>query len=174
MIRQATRCLDCMAEHGFRMRARPFVLTTLALFAAVLLTDCTTRQPVVHNYPEDRIYPTRVPEKIDFARDVRPIIESQCLECHNSKDARHNAGLNLETRKHAMTSGRQPPVIRPGDPQNSLFIRALQLAAAHPTSMPPAPDKIWDARLKILQKWIRDGAEWPENVRLVRPQDWRS
>lgn len=162
-----------MAGHGFRMRAQPFVLTTLAL-AAVLFTRCTTSQPGAHNYSQDRLYPTRVPEKIDFARDVRPIIESQCLECHNSKDARKNAGLNLETRNLAMTSGRQPPVIRPGDPKKSLFIQALQLDAAHPISMPPVPDKIWDARLKILEQWIRDGAEWPENIRLIRPQDWRS
>lgn len=168
------RCLDCMAGHDFRMRARPIVLTTIALLAAVLLTDCTTSQPGAHKYPEDRLYPTRVPEKLDFARDVRPIIESQCLECHNSKDAGRNAGLNLETRHLAMTSGRQPPVLRPGDPKNSLFIQALRLDVVHPISMPPAPDKIWDARLQILEKWIRDGAEWPENIRLIRPQDWRS
>lgn len=156
------------------MRARPFVLATLALPAAVLLTACTTGQRSAHNYPEDRLYPTRVPAKIDFARDVRPIIESQCLECHNSKDAWHNAGLNLETRHLAMTSGRQPPVIRPGDPKNSLLIRALRFDTVHPLSMPPAPDKIWDARLKILENWVRDGANWPENIRLVRPQDWRT
>ncbi len=156
------------------MHIRPFVFTILILPAAVLFTDCTTSQTTDHNHPQSRLYPTRVPEKISFVRDVRPIIEGQCLECHNSKDAAHNAGLNLETRKLAMTSGRQPPVIRPGDPKNSLFIQALLLDVAHPISMPPAPDKIWDARLKILEKWIRDGAEWPENIRLVRPQDWRS
>jgi Planctomycete cytochrome C len=164
-----------MLEHDSPMRARSFVLATLSLPAAVFLTHCTTTSKRgAHNYAEDRLYPTRIPEKIDFARDVKPLIESQCLECHNSKDARHNAGLNLETRKLAMTSGRQPPVIRPGDPKNSLFIQALLFDAAHPLSMPPAPDKIWDARLKILEKWIRDGAEWPENIRLVRPQDSRT
>jgi hypothetical protein len=158
------------------MRARSFVLTTQALLGAFLFAGCTTSQPSAtrsaHNYPEERLYPKSVPGKINFARDVRPIVESQCLECHNSKDAARNAGLNLETRHLAMTTGRQPPVIRPGDPKNSLFIQALLLDVAHPISMPPAPDKIWDARLKILEKWIRDGAEWPEEIRLVRPQDW--
>jgi hypothetical protein len=161
-----------MAAHEYRMHARHFVRTLLALSSVILLTDCATRQTGAHHYAESRIYPTRVPEKIDFARDVRPIIESQCLECHNSKDARHNAGLNLETRQLSMRTGRQPPVIRPGDPKNSLFIRALKLDAVHPISMPPAPDKIWDARLEILEKWIQTGAEWPEDIRLIRPQDW--
>lgn len=156
------------------MSVRFLVLSLLTLPAAVLLSSCATEQTGAHNYADDRLYPILVPERIDFARDVRPLIESQCLECHNSKDARQNAGLNLETRRLAMTTGRQAPVIRPGDPKNSLFIRALLFDAAHPVSMPPAPDKIWGARLKILKKWIRDGAEWPENIRLVRPQDWSS
>jgi len=156
------------------MNSRPVFLTTFCLGAALLFTDCTASQHGAHNYAEDRLYPARVPDKIDFARDVKPLIESNCLECHNSKDARLSAGLNLETRKLAMTSGRRPPVIRPGDPKNSLFIQAIRLDATHPISMPPAPDKIWDARLKILEKWIREGAEWPENISLIRPQDWRS
>lgn len=171
MIWQATRWLSGKVAHHCRMHARHFFLTSLALFSVILLAHCATRQ-TGGRYAESRIYPTRVPGKIDFARDVRPIIESQCLECHNSKDARHNAGLNLETRKLSMSTGRQPPVIRPGDPKNSLFIRALKLDAVHPISMPPAPDKIWDARLEILEKWIRDGAEWPEIIRLIRPQEW--
>ena len=161
------------------MPIRALLSSAFAVLAALLFTNCTTGQPGAPSQPgaprhsQDRIYPTRVPEKIDFARDVRPIIESQCMECHNSKDAGRNAGLNLETRKLAMSSGRTPPVIRAGDPKNSLFIQALLLDVAHPISMPPAPDKIWDARLKILDKWIRDGADWPESIRLVRPQDWR-
>ena len=82
------------------------------------------------------------------------------------------AGLNLETRKLAMTTGRQIPVIRPGDPKTSPLIMFLKVDGAHPTSMPPAPDKIWGVRLEILEKWIEDGADWPEDVRLVPPQDW--
>lgn len=156
------------------MNSRPFFLAAFCLPAALLLTDCTGSQHGAHNYANDRLYPIRVPDKIDFARDVKPLIESQCLECHNGKDARLSAGLNLETRKLAMTSGRQPPVIRPGDPKNSALIQVLKLNPAHRRSMPPAPDKLWDVRLQILEKWIREGAEWPENIRLVRPQDWRS
>lgn len=154
------------------MQIRPIFLATVALPAALLFTQCTTHQSGAHNYAQERVYPVRVPEKIDFARDVMPLIESQCLECHNSRDASRNAGLNLETRKLAMTTGRQPPVIRPGDPKNSLLIKALKLDPVHPISMPPAPDKIWGARLEILEKWIREGAKWPENIRLVPPQDW--
>ena len=103
----------------------------------------------------------------------KPILETQCLECHNSKDALRHAGLNLETLKLAMTTGRQPPVIKPGDPKNSLLIQAMENPATHPVNMPPSPDKLWGTRMKILKKWIREGADWPEEIRLIRPQDWK-
>ncbi len=153
---------------------RRILLATLALPAALLLTDCATTDPGTMSRAEhDPFYPTRVPAKIDFVRDVKPILESQCLECHNSKDSLRHAGLNFETYQLAVTSGRQPPVIRPGDPEGSLLIQAMENPTTHPVNMPPSPDKLWGTRLKILKKWIRQGADWPEDVRLVRPQDWQ-
>ena len=144
---------------------------TLAIccLSLVFLTQCGSMGPDIS---DDPAWPTRVPDEIDFVRDVKPILEIRCLECHNTKDAAKYAGLNLETRKLAMTTGRTPPAIRPGDPDNSPFITVLKLDHMHPTNMPPAPDKIRGAPLEIFEKWIRDGAPWPEDVRLVRPQDW--
>lgn len=110
--------------------------------------------------------------KVDFVQDVKPILEMRCLECHNSVDAAQNAGLNLETRELAMTTGRSIPVIRVGDPDNSLFLQVLKLGYEHPIAMPPSPDKIWEEQQKTLARWIRQGAPWPDDVRLVRPQDW--
>ena len=37
--------------------------------------------------------------------------------------------------------------------------------------MPAAQEKVGGVRLAILEKWISQGAEWPNDVRLVRPQD---
>lgn len=116
--------------------------------------------------------PVGVPQVVSFERDIKPILEIQCVQCHNSIDARANANLNLETRSLALTTGRQPPVIRPGDPENSLLIRVLTLDVDHPTSMPPTPDKIWGVKMQILKKWIAQGAIWPQDIRLQRPQDW--
>lgn len=144
-------------------------MSAFAAAGGLLLTQCKP----FHNPTESMsTWPSRVPEEIVFKRDVKPLLEMQCLECHNSKDATQNAGFNLETRHLAMTTGRKPSAIRPGDPESSLLIQVLELDVNHPTNMPPAPDKIWGARMEILKKWIKQGAKWPENVRMVRPQDW--
>ncbi len=117
-------------------------------------------------------WPTEVPEgKIDFSRHVRPLLIINCLECHNSEDAGRNGNFNLETRKLAMSTGTSPPAIVPGDPDKSQLIRVLTLDPVHQRAMPPSPDKIWGVRMEILRRWISEGAEWPESVRLVHPRD---
>ncbi len=117
------------------------------------------------------MYPEKVPRTIVFERDLKPLLEIKCVQCHNHIDAADNAGLNLETRKTAMTTGRNAPVIIPGNSKDSLIVRVLELDVQHPTNMPPSPDKIWGVRLKILKKWIRQGAVWPSDVKMIRPQD---
>lgn len=117
-------------------------------------------------------WPSKVPKgKIDFEKNVRPILIINCLECHNSKSAPENGNLNLETRELALTTGIHPPVIVPGSPDDSLLINVLTLDGAHYGSMPPTPDKIWGVRMEILRRWIEEGAKWPTSVRLVHPKD---
>ena len=120
----------------------------------------------------DAQWPDHVPQVIDFEIHVKGLLEIMCLECHNSVDAERNAGFNMETRELMMTTGRTPPAIVPGQPENSLFLEVLEFGHDHPMNMPPAPDKIWGKRREILERWIRQGAVWPEDVRMIRPQDW--
>ena len=86
-------------------------------------------------------------------------------------DAAKNGNFILETRKLAMTTGATPPAIIPGNPDQSLLIKVLTLDPLHQKAMPPAPDKIWGVRMEILRKWITEGADWPESVRLVHPRE---
>lgn len=124
--------------------------------------------------PEDiglPTWPDRMPETLNFKKHVRPILVINCLECHNPKDAPKNMGLNLQTKKAAMTSGVNAPVIIPGDPDKSLLIQMLKRNPSHEWAMPPTPDRIWGVRLQILERWIREGAQWPDDLVLEHPAD---
>lgn len=105
-----------------------------------------------------------------FDQDVRPIIESRCLECHNHRY--DFAGLNMESRDRAMKGGRSGPVIVAGSPDQSLFYKVLLLGHESPVAMPPSPDKLNREQQKIVHDWIAQGANWPEGQRLKAPQDW--
>ena len=146
-------------------------LSVIFLTALILQINSCEEKPVAEaeEYPS---WPTKVPEgKIDFEKNVRPILIINCLECHNNKNASENGNLSLETRELALTTGAHPPAIVPGRPDDSLLIKVLLTDEVHYGTMPPTPDKIWGVRMEILRRWIEEGADWPESVRLVHPKD---
>ncbi len=111
---------------------------------------------------------------IRFEEGIGTILESRCLECHNSKSAKDSGGLNLETRETAFSTGQHAPVIVPGSPERSLLFRVLEVDDLHPVFMPPTPDRLWQQEQAMIKQWITDGADWPSGKAglLVRPQDW--
>ena len=129
-------------------------LLTLVVAIPMFLVQCETLDSLRYRtMPHQSVWPEKVPKgKIVFNRDVRPLLEMNCLECHNDKNAPVSGGLSLETVESAFGTGRNAPVIIPGDPENSLIIRVLELDMDHTLAMPPAPDKIWGIRMEILQR----------------------
>jgi hypothetical protein len=109
-------------------------------------------------------------EPVTFAQ-VKPILQSQCMECHNSRY--QFAQLNLETRSLAMKGGRSGPVIKQGSPQQSLLYRVLLLGHDNPVAMPPKPERIAREQEQLIHDWILQGAPWPEGKegRLSPPTD---
>ncbi|HRF02844.1 MAG TPA: cytochrome C [Pirellulaceae bacterium] len=94
---------------------------------------------------------------IDFARDVRPILERRCFECHGGESTE---GLDLN----------DPAAIgdylTAGDAAASdLYQRTI---ADDDTLMPPldAGGPLSAGEIAVLKLWIDEGASWPESVRL--------
>jgi len=50
----------------------------------------------------------QTPGKVDFARDVQPILRQHCIGCHGA--ALHQAGLRLDRRSDAMRGGAGRPL----------------------------------------------------------------
>ena len=95
-------------------------------------------------------YSSKTPDVIDFQTHIRPILENQCLECHNPVDAHRYANLNLATREKALTTGNHAPVIIPGKGEESLLYRALAVPDTHPMFMPPTP---WSIHFFTRPNW---------------------
>ena len=146
------------------------IAVSVSSFAsALVLSNCSTVEA-----PKEESPPLgTVREDVVFMTQIKPLLELRCLECHNDKDAREYAGLSLQTREAAMTTGRSGGVLKPGDPDGSLLLRVLSYGHDHPVGMPPSPDKLWDDKKKLIHDWIEDGAVWPDppRGRLIRPQD---
>jgi hypothetical protein len=97
---------------------------------------------------------------VDFARDVQPILASKCIRCHGPET--HEAGLRLDDREFAwreLESGNH--AIVPTDPESSELLR--RVTADESERMPPEEPPLSPAQVATLQRWIADGAHWPDH-----------
>ncbi len=103
---------------------------------------------------------------IDYARDVRPILATNCFHCHGQDPATRKAGIRLDTAGGQQESA----AIDPGRPDNSELIARI-LSADADMQMPP-PDSAKSPRpheKDILRRWIQEGAQFAEHWAFTPP-----
>ena len=100
--------------------------------------------------------------KVDFARDVQPLLQQKCGVCHGAKQ--HLAGLRLDDRDSAKR------VIQPGHASDSKIIDMVKGASGK--VMPPMGAKLTDDQIALLTRWIDQGANWPASASASRHWAW--
>lgn len=95
---------------------------------------------------------------IDFNADVKPILNKRCIHCHGG--VKKSGGFSLMTRAQALepTESGHPAIV-PGKPNQSEMIRRI-LSEDPELRMPLEGQPLPHNEVKILQKWIKQGAEW--------------
>lgn len=109
--------------------------------------------------------PPAAKQKIDFIRDVEPILAQKCHSCHG--DGATQAGLNLRRRQNAMRGGDYGPVILPGNSAASKLIKRL-VNGDGGMQMPPT-GALSDEEIGLLRAWIDQGADWRLEVKEEAP-----
>ena len=104
-------------------------------------------------------------DKLDFARDIKPILESTCLSCHSA--AKHEGGLVLATRADALKGGDKGAALVPGKPAESRLYTSTILPPKHDDIMPPKGVPLNKWQTERLRQWIEEGAAWPEGLALA-------
>ncbi len=108
----------------------------------------------------------RSAEKIDFARDVKPILESTCLSCHGQEKPK--GSLQLTTRAKAEQGGENGTALVPGNPAKSPIYTSTILPPDHDNIMPPKGDTLTKSQAEVLRLWIEQGADWPTTITLEK------
>ncbi len=108
--------------------------------------------------------------KVDFTRDVRPILSDKCFACHGPDEAGRQAGLRLDTREGAFADRGGRPAIVPGDPASSLLLQRIT-HKSEALRMPPrsAGPRLTDKEVDLIRRWIEEGAEWRTHWAYVAP-----
>ena len=96
---------------------------------------------------------------VDFFREVQPLLERRCVECHRGEKAQ--AGFRLDQAGAAQRGGDSGPAYVPGMAGESELLRRITSSDAN-EFMPPRGDRLTDDEISLLTRWIDDGAVWPE------------
>jgi len=98
------------------------------------------------------------PDSVKIYTDILyPIIQNNCLACHNSKD--YKGGLILETYSGLFKKADHAIPVTPKNLNNSeVFIR-VSLPANHEKAMPPRGSGFGYTGIEILKYWIETGAD---------------
>lgn len=101
-------------------------------------------------------------DAVDFSKQVKPILEANCLSCHNPENVKGE--LLMDTRENVIIGGEYGPALEPGKPDKSSLYTLTILDPDDEDIMPPKGDPLTKAQTDILKTWIEQGAEWPEDV----------
>ena len=110
-------------------------------------------------------------EKVDFSRDIRPVLARRCLSCHGLDEKARLAGLRLDIRSNSVTrldSG--VTAIVPGDPDNSAVIARIT-NDDEGLRMPPAEsgEPLTRQQIDLFRRWIQQGANYAQHWSYVVP-----
>jgi hypothetical protein len=92
-----------------------------------------------------------------FEARVRPILVERCLKCHGPQ--KQSSGLRLDSRAAALKGGDTGPAVVPAKPAESLLVQAVSYR--HDELKMPPKQKLSDAEVQFLSRWVAAGAPWP-------------
>lgn len=114
----------------------------------------------------------RADEREDFFEaKIRPVLAETCFRCHG--DAKTSGELRVDSRDRLLAGGESGPAIVPGNPQDSLLLRAIQ-RQADVSAMPPEQDKaLRPDQVADFTTWIQAGAVWPaKSAKFAATKHW--
>ena len=97
-------------------------------------------------------------EEIDYNTQVKPILNNQCISCHGGVKQSGGFSLLFEEEAKGNTAAGIPAII-PHSPAKSEMIK--RITTKNPEErMPLDKDPLSKEEIKILKKWVKQGAKW--------------
>lgn len=109
----------------------------------------------------------RAEDRLDFNRDIRPILSENCFYCHGQDANKRQAELRLDVRDVAVKAG----AISPGDLAKSSLIARIRSDDPEQQMPPPKSNRRLTAeQKKKLERWISEGAAYQTHWSFIAPQ----
>ncbi len=135
------------------MRRRYFQGLAIAALTAIPVAWASLRAQTPAAAPQTTV------AQVDFVRDIQPVLQGICYECHGPKKTK--AQLRLDSRAGVMKGGENGAIITPGNSEQSLIVRRL-LGLDGEDRMPKDGDPLPASQIALIRAWIDQGAVWPQ------------
>jgi hypothetical protein len=103
---------------------------------------------------------------LDYTRDIKPILSSQCYACHGPDEGKRKAKLRFDDRASAVKKA-----IVPGKADESPLIE--RIISDDPDEMMPPPESkrspLTKEQAELFKRWINEGAKFQAHWAYVKP-----
>lgn len=125
---------------------------------------------VSDSLPKKTVLPAKLDSVVVFSHLVAPLLEANCLSCHQAGKAK--GGLDLASPDAILKGGKSGPAVVPGDVEKSELIRRITLPHTSARFM-PANDlpPLSNVEVSILKWWVANGASFKNKVAAHRPDE---
>lgn len=112
--------------------------------------------------------------RIEFNRDIRPILSDACFQCHGPDEAQRHGGLRLDSAAAAHHGGDSGTAIVPGDADASEVWR--RVVSDDPSAVMPPPESgktLSPQQVSLIKRWLQQGADYQNHwafMRVERPE----
>lgn len=94
--------------------------------------------------------------RVEFNRDIRPILAAKCYACHGPDEDKREADLRLDVRAEAVKAA-----IKPGQPEASELWKRITHTDPDDVMPPPSsPKQLTKIERDLIRRWIAAGAEY--------------
>jgi mono/diheme cytochrome c family protein len=99
---------------------------------------------------------------VDFVKDVKPIFESACIRCHGPEKVKGK--LRLDSKEGLLKGSENGPVFVAGKADESKMYKLVNQPKSSEDRMPNEGEPLTKAQIEVIQKWINEGAKWPDGL----------
>ncbi len=131
----------------------------------------TTEKPAIAKKPKDAA-PVAA-EKVDFAKQIKPLLQRSCVACHGPDKQRSN--FRIDSREALLKGGNTgSAVVVPGKSAQSPLLDYVS-GRVEGMEMPPMPKRekfaaFTKEEVELLRAWIEQGAVWPKDAVITPPR----
>ena len=115
--------------------------------------------------PTPREMPDLINEEINFAADIKPILQKNCTKCHSN--GKSKGGFSIDHVHSVEAGGDSGPAIVKGKGSASLLVKLL-LSNDSDEFMPPKGDRLPLNEVALLRAWIDQGLQWEKGFTFAK------